>query len=100
MHDADVVDRNAEPFRNHLSKRRFVALAVLMTPGEDFDRTRWIDAHFGRFPQPYASAERAHRLARRDAARLDVGREADPAQLAVTAGFALALAEAFEVGKF
>ena len=49
--------------------------------------------------KPDAGAERADRLRRRDAAGLDIGREADAAQLAVARGFALALAEALDVGK-
>ena len=49
--------------------------------------------------RPTPRAERADRLRRRDAARLDVGREADAAQLAVARRLALALADTLVVGK-
>ncbi len=38
VHDADVVDRDAEPFGHELREGGLVALAVLVTAGEDFDR--------------------------------------------------------------
>ena len=68
----------------------FVALAVGVRSSEDFDRACWINTHFRGFPQADTGAERADRLARRNAAGLDVGGEAEPAQLAVT----------LEVGEF
>src|SRR5262249_35136837 len=86
VHDADVVERNAERFGHDLRKGGLVALAVLVTAGEDFDRAGGIDAHFRRFPQPDAAAERADRLARRNPAGLDIGGEADAAQLVVAGG--------------
>src|SRR5215831_1514789 len=76
----------------------FFALAVLVTAGENFDRAGGIDAHLRRLPQPDAAAERADRLARRNPAGLDIGGEADAAQLVVAGGLALALAEAPVVG--
>ena len=99
MHDRNVLDRNAEPVRHELGEGRLVALAVAVRSGEDFDRTGWIDPHFRRFPQADAAAERADRLRRRNAARFDIGGNADAAQLAVPRRLALALGEAFIVGK-
>src|SRR5262249_499302 len=93
VHDADVVERDAEPLGHDLREGRLVALTMLVTAGENFDRAGGIDAYLRRFPQPNAAAERADRLARRDAAGLDIGREADAAQLVVGGGFTLALAE-------
>src|SRR5262249_10382902 len=100
VHDADVVERNAEPFGHDLRKGGLVALAVLVTAGEDFDRAGGIDAHFRRFPQPDAAAERADRLARPNPAAFDIGGEADAAKIVVAGGPALALAEAAVVGDF
>ena len=82
MNDRDIVDRNAEPLRNQLRKRRLVALPVVGA-GENFDGAGRIDAHLGGFPQADAGAERADRLRRRDAAGFDIGRQADAAQFAV-----------------
>ena len=98
VHDADIVDRDAEPFGDDLGERGLVTLAVLVTAGEDFDRAGRIDPHLGQFPEPDAAAERADRLARRNPAGLDIGRDADAAQLVMAGGFALALAEAVVVG--
>src|SRR5262249_51237616 len=97
-HDAHAVERDAEPLRDHLREGGLVALAVLVTAGEDFDRAGRIDADLRRFPQAHAAAEGADSLARRNPAGLDIGRQADAAQLAVARGFALALAEAVIVG--
>ena len=58
-----------------------------------------IDAHLGRFPQADAGTQRANGRARRDAAGLDVGREAQPALLAVLGACRLARAEALVVGQ-
>src|SRR5262249_6766919 len=83
VHDADVVERDAQPFGYDLREGGLVALTVLVTAGENFDRARGIDAHLRRLPQPDAAAERADRLARRNPAGLDIGGEADAAQLVV-----------------
>src|SRR5262249_5411841 len=98
VHDADVVERNAEPIGDDLRERGLVALTVRVAAGENLDRASRVDPHLGRLPQADAAAERAHCLARRDPAGLDIGREADAAQLAVARGFALAFAEAAVVG--
>ncbi len=76
-----------------------MALPVAVGAGEDLDRAGRVDPHLGGFPQAHAGPERAHRLARRDPAGLDIGREADAAQLAVPFGLALALGEALMVGE-
>src|SRR5262249_59865783 len=86
VHDADVVERDAQPFGYDLREGGLVALTVLVTAGENFDRAGWIDAHLRRLPQPDAAAERADRLARRNPAGLDIGGEADAAQLVVAGG--------------
>ena len=70
-----------------------MALAVAVRAGEDFDRADRIDAHFRRFPQADAGAERADRSRRRNAAGLDVAAHADAAQLAVLGALALRLAK-------
>ena len=71
-----------------------MALAVAVRAGQHLDGADRIDAHLGRFPQADAGAERADRCGRRDAAGLDVGGEADAAQLAVRGRGRLALADA------
>src|SRR5262249_59861808 len=87
---AEVVERDAQPFGYGLREGGLVALAVLVTAGENFNRAGWIDAHLRRLPQPDAAAERADRLARRNPAGLDIGGEADAAQLVVAGGGAAA----------
>src|SRR5688572_32531433 len=99
VHDADLVERHAEPIANDLGKGRLVALAMLVTAGEDFHRAERVPAELGGFPEPDAAAERANRLARRDSARLDIGGKADAAQLAVPSGFTLAFAKAGILGN-
>src|SRR5262249_43182089 len=99
MHHTDALNGNAEPLRHDLRKGGLVALPVLMTAGEDLDRTGGIDADFGRLPQAHAGAERAGGLRRRNATSFDIGGEADPAQPAMAGRLALALAEALEVGE-
>ena len=74
---------------DELREGGLVALAVAVRAGQDFDGAGRIDPHFGGFPQADAGAERADRLRRRDAAGLDIGGEADAAQLAVAAEAAL-----------
>ena len=76
---------DAEPVRDELGEGRLVALAVAVRAGQHLDRADRVDAHLGRFPQADAGAERADRRRGRDAAGLDIGREADAAQLAVRA---------------
>src|SRR5262249_52771807 len=61
VHDAHILDRQAEPLRHDLRERCLVALPMLVTAGEDLDRTRWVDAHFGGLPQAHPGPERAHR---------------------------------------
>ena len=67
-----------------------MALSVAVRARQDLDRADRIDAHLGRFPQADARAERTDRLRRRDAAGLDIGGEADAAQLALGGGSGLA----------
>ena len=99
VHDADVLERNAEPFADNLREGRLVPLPVLVTAGEDFDRAGRIDPHLRRLPQPDPTTERADRLARRDAASLDIGRESNAAQLVMANRLAFALGQAGIVSK-
>src|SRR5437764_1199609 len=82
-----------EPAGQDLGEGRLVPLSMLMAACEDLDRTSGIDAHFGGFPESYAGPERACRPARGEPARLDIRRKADPPQLTVPRGIALALAK-------
>ena len=61
---------------------RFVALAVAVRAGQDFDRASRIDPHLRRFPASDASAHCGYRPGWPETASLDVGGNADPAQLA------------------
>src|SRR5262245_52703039 len=92
VNHADVLDRDAEAIGDDLRKRRLMALTMLMRAGENLDRTGRIDADLSRLPQADAGAERTDRGARRDAASLNVSREAKAAQLAVPCRLPLALA--------
>src|SRR6185437_13420232 len=98
MHDRHVLERNAETLGYQLSKGCLVTLAVRVRAGQYFDAAGRVDAHLRAFPQAHAAAERADRLRGCNAASLDVGRIAEPAQLAVARGITLALVEALHVG--
>ena len=82
MNDRDIVDRNAETIRDELGEGRLVTLAVAVRAGENLDRADRIDPDLGRFPQADTRTERTHRCRGGDAAGLDIGGEADAAQLA------------------
>ena len=75
-----------------------MALAMRMRAGQHLDGADRVDPDLRRFPQADAGAERAHRRRRGDAARLDIGREADAAQLAAPLRLARAGREALVVG--
>src|SRR5258708_7993625 len=62
--DLHLADGNAETFGDQLRKRRLMALAVAVPPGEDFDGTAGIDAHFRPFPQPHTATSPPPRLPR------------------------------------
>ncbi len=64
-----------------------------MRAGEHRHLARRVDAHRAGFPEPGLSAERAHHLGGRDAAGLDVGREADAEELAARSGSLLVAPE-------
>ena len=99
VHDGDLLDGDAELLRHELGEGGLVALAVAVRAGEHLDRAGRIDAHFRGLPQADAGAERADRGARRDAAGLDVGGEADAALHALLGALRLAGGEARVVGK-
>src|SRR3546814_3604788 len=86
VHDLDVLDRHAERRGDELREGGLVALAVAVGAGEDGDRAGRIEAHLRRLPEADAGAERADHRRGGDAAGLDVGGEADAAQLALGLG--------------
>ena len=98
--DIDLVDIDTKTLRDQLGEGGLVALAMAVRAGQHLDRAGRIDAHFRRFPQADAGAERADRLRGSDAAGLNIAREADAAQLALLGALALALVEAFVVSHF
>jgi len=61
MDDGNLLQGNAEAMRDELRKSCLMALAVAMRSRQHFDRANRIDAHFRRFPEPDARAERANR---------------------------------------
>src|SRR3546814_12450634 len=83
MHDLDVLDRHAERRGDELREGGLVALAVAVGACEDGDRAGRVEAHLRRLPEADAGAERADHRRGGDAAGLDVGGEADAAQLAL-----------------
>ena len=97
--DRHILDRDAETDGDELGEGRLVALAVAVRAGQNLDRADRIDAHFRRFPQADAGAERADRRRRRDAAGFDIGGESDAAQLALGRGSRLARRQALVVGE-
>ena len=97
--DGDVVASECRGGGDELREGRLVALAVAVRAGQNLDRADHIDPHLGRFPQPDARAERSRRLRGREAARLDIGGNADAPQLALRGGRRLARAHAFVVGE-
>ena len=97
MHDRDIVDRNAETRGHELREGRLVPLAVRVRARQNLDRADRIDAHFRRFPQADAGAERTDRRRRRDAAGFDIGGVAETAQLALGGAGRLACREARRV---
>src|SRR5215471_1013317 len=82
MNDAHLIGRHAEALGDELREGGFVSLAMAVASGQHFNSPDGIDAHLGGLPQADAGAERSDRLARRNAARLDVTGKADAAQLA------------------
>src|SRR5713226_5969076 len=100
MDDLDLADRNAKALRDQLTESCFMALAMAVRSGEDFNGADGIDADFRRFPQADAGAQAADRFRGRDAAGLDVAGEADTAELAFFLGLLLAGGEAGVVDRF
>ncbi len=98
VHDRDVVDRNAEPVGDKLGERGLVALTVAVRASENLDRAGRVDPDLGRFPAAEPGTKRASGLAGCDAARLDVGREADAPKLTGACGILLALSELIIIG--
>src|SRR4029077_934960 len=90
MNDAHLINRDTETFGDELRERGFVPLAMAVRSGQHFEGSDRIDPNLGGLPQTDASPERSDRLARRDAARLDVAGEADAAQLAARTRLAAA----------
>src|SRR6266487_4621776 len=68
VNDLDVVDRYAEPARDHLRKRRLVPLPVAVRAGEDGYTAGGIDADFASLVEPGARAQGTGDVRRRDAA--------------------------------
>ena len=100
MHDVDILDRHAEPLGHKLREGGLVTLAVAVGAGENGDAAGRIDPHRRYFIEPGPRAERAGHRRRRHAARLDIARHAEAAQLALTARCGAALLEAGIVGVF
>ncbi|MEA3192053.1 MAG: aerobic carbon-monoxide dehydrogenase large subunit, partial [Betaproteobacteria bacterium] len=93
VHDGDGLDRHAEPVGDELGEGGLVALAVAVRAGQHLDGAGRIDPHLGRFPQADAGPERPHGLRGRDAAGLDVAREAEAPELAGAGALAAAAGE-------
>src|SRR5690606_38571043 len=94
MHDLDTFDRHAKLVGDDLRKGRLMPLAVAVTAGKDRYAAGRVKAHFRRFPETDTGPERADRRRRRNAAGLDIGRNADPAPFAVCFRLRLAGREA------
>ena len=96
--DLDALDRDAEPVGDELGEGRLVPLAVAVRSGEDRDAAGRMDPDLGAFVEPGARAERAGDGRGRDAAGLDIGGDADAAQLAARRRLAAPGLEALIVG--
>ena len=92
-------DRDAEPVGDELREGRLMPLAVAMRAGEHGDAAGRMHADVADLVQPGAGAERADDVRRRDAAGLDVGGDADAAQLAAPLRLGAARREAGAVGR-
>ena len=82
--DDDVLHRDAELVGDDLRVGRLVALALRLGAHRDDDLAGQVDLDVGRLPHRRAPAlaDRADPLRGRDAADLDVGRQADAEELA------------------
>ena len=98
MDDIDLRQRHAQPVGDQLRQRRLMPLAMAVGAGQDGDAAGRVDADGAHLIQPGAGAERAHHGRGRDAAGLDIGRDADAAQLAARLGLGPARLEAGVVG--
>ncbi len=98
MDDLDVLHRHAELVRDELGEGRLVALAVAVRAGQDLDVARRVELESVPTPLADTAAQLADHLRRRQPAGLDVGREADAAQLAARLGLGAAGLEALVVG--
>ena len=82
MDHLDCLRVYAEPVGDDLGEGRLVTLAVRGGTGVDGDRSGRVDANVGALPLASLGAERSDDRRRRQAACLDVGREADADLLA------------------
>ena len=73
----DVLERHAEPVGDDLAERRLVALAVGARAGDDLDLAGGEHPHARVLPAAGAVVEAAQHPARRQAAHLGEGRDAD-----------------------
>ena len=89
--DDDVLHRDAQLVRDDLRVRRLVALALRLGAHGDDRLPGQVHLDVGRFPHRRAPAfaDRADPLGWRDAAHLDVGREAGAQELAAGLGLRL-----------
>ena len=87
----DVVDRDAELLGDDHRPARLVALAVRRGAGDDLHLAGGEHAHRGRLPTTGRVLERREHAARREAAHLDVAREADAEVLRGSGGPPLGL---------
>ena len=98
VHDIDLVEGKAEAVRHELGEGRLMALAMAVRPGEDGDAAGRVHAHLGGLVEAGARAELAGHHRGRHGAGLDIGGDADAAQLAARRRFLAALLEARVVG--
>ena len=82
MDDLDEITRNAEHITDDLGEHGLMALAVIVRAGEHGDVARGIDADIGAFEQAAARAKLARYPRGCQTASLDIGDDADAAQLA------------------
>src|ERR1700733_14099039 len=84
--NGNIFFRDAETTGDELSEGGLVALPGAVRARQSLDRADRIDAHFRRFPQADAGAERTDRRRWRNATGFNVGGESDPAKFALSRG--------------
>jgi hypothetical protein len=100
VNDVDHLEGEAEAIDHELGEGSLVALAVAVRAGEDGDAAGGVGAHFRRLVEAGTRAELARHHRGCHGAGLNIGADADTAQLAAFRGLLPSLLEAGVIGSF